>query len=231
MKRETKSTSRGRRLHGRRGLKLSSQERGVRSIWSPPSRAAWIEMVKKGEKAVSKFRRRLHGRRGLKSNSTKTEIVMTANRRRLHGRRGLKSQGAIAYGGAKSSPPSRAAWIEIVKTLACRFIRQPRRRLHGRRGLKYAADICRNGGFGRRLHGRRGLKYRLRQDRKSGTGRRLHGRRGLKSYMRWIPLRSYRSPPSRAAWIEMKLVRTSSAVPIGRRLHGRRGLKSRPCSG
>ena len=106
-------------------------------IWSPPSRAAWIEIV---------F----------------TNIYcFICTGRRLHGRRGLKYPGSFRVSGRNSSPPSRAAWIEIG--LRCRQTRKnpsppsraawieimlnnlfskddPSRRLHGRRGLKFL--IC-----------------------------------------------------------------------------------------
>ena len=37
--------------------------------------------------------------------------------RRLHGRRGLKSTTLLTKRGFAKSPPSRAAWIEILKLL------------------------------------------------------------------------------------------------------------------
>ena len=42
--------------------------------------------------------------------------------RRLHGRRGLKCRADAVHGMAASSPPSRAAWIEILPfyQLICR---------------------------------------------------------------------------------------------------------------
>ena len=60
---------------------------------SPPSRAAWIEIMARGY--VSK---KLLGRR-------------------LHGRRGLKYRNNYKRGKAGKSPPSRAAWIEILHLL------------------------------------------------------------------------------------------------------------------
>ena len=57
------------------------------------------------------------------------------------------------------------------------------RRLHGRRGLKYIAQSVYSGGVGRRLHGRRGLKFQHKNN--SGI--------------------SLKSPPSRAAWIEISI--------------------------
>ena len=38
-------------------------------------------------------------------------------RRRLHGRRGLKSSGDPLPSGAPASPPSRAAWIEMLRAV------------------------------------------------------------------------------------------------------------------
>ncbi len=60
---------------------------------SPPSRAAWIEIL-------YLFR-----------------CSLLLRRRRLHGRRGLKCKAYKAIMGAVKSPPSRAAWIEIVANL------------------------------------------------------------------------------------------------------------------
>ena len=59
--------------------------------------------------------RRLHGRRGLKL--FYRDPVEQENRRRLHGRRGLKSTATAASGRGLASPPSRAAWIEILHLL------------------------------------------------------------------------------------------------------------------
>ena len=124
-----------RRLHGRRGLKFCFSVAGAEPQRSPPSRAAWIEMPYFNAPFSKCFGRRLHGRRGLKS-----EFVGRGNcharRRRLHGRRGLKyASNVTAFDGQRRrlhgrrglkllfclrswrrcwSPPSRAAWIEIV---------------------------------------------------------------------------------------------------------------------
>ena len=57
------------------------------------------------------------------------------------------------------SPPSRAAWIEMLYSIA-RLGKRPRRRLHGRRGLKFWQKIIEQNPECRRLHGRRGLKFR-----------------------------------------------------------------------
>ena len=57
------------------------------------------------------------------------------------------------------------------------------------------------------------------------TGRRLHGRRGLKFDRDIRFCGEKRSPPSRAAWIEISGDSGISASAGGRRLHGRRGLK------
>ena len=56
---------------------------------SPPSRAAWIEIVTGVDDFHCILRRRLHGRRGLKSVQSGAKIELIS--RRLHGRRGLKS--------------------------------------------------------------------------------------------------------------------------------------------
>ena len=55
--------------------------------------------------------RRLHGRRGLKS--FLQETLSCLKRRRLHGRRGLKCDRYARTLGQRTSPPSRAAWIEM----------------------------------------------------------------------------------------------------------------------
>ena len=102
-----------------------------------------------------------------------------------------------------ASPPSRAAWIEI----RCEIISiRPRRgrRLHGRRGLKYLAVAVGADALCRRLHGRRGLKCIKKLRSARFTRRRLHGRRGLKSPMFAGILITRPSPPSRAAWIEIR---------------------------
>ncbi len=63
---------------------------------SPPSRAAWIEIVK----GIS--------------------LQVKGKSRRLHGRRGLKCGYVYHEDGTGMSPPSRAAWIEITSdTVAC----------------------------------------------------------------------------------------------------------------
>ena len=77
--------------------------------------------------------------------------------RRLHGRRGLKSKGTGDLTIPDKSPPSRAAWIEIV-TGVDDFHCILRRRLHGRRGLKSVQSGAKIELISRRLHGRRGLK-------------------------------------------------------------------------
>ena len=57
-------------------------------------------------------RRRLHGRRGLKYQGKRN--TRERESRRLHGRRGLKYLDEQPVIPATGSPPSRAAWIEIV---------------------------------------------------------------------------------------------------------------------
>ena len=56
---------------------------------SPPSRAAWIEILLSGMGSLLQKRRRLHGRRGLKFELSL--IILMSH----------------------TSPPSRAAWIEM----------------------------------------------------------------------------------------------------------------------
>mgnify|MGYP006890061008 CR=1 FL=1 len=99
--------------------------------------------------------------------------------RRLHGRRGLKSKGTGDLTIPDKSPPSRAAWIEIV-TGVDDFHCILRRRLHGRRGLKSVQSGAKIELISRRLHGRRGLKCPQIDNLDIPNRRRLHGRRGLK---------------------------------------------------
>ena len=169
---------RSRRLHGRRGLKCKWQ---------------FFDSLRQQ-------RRRLHGRRGLKYQNIIDNI--NAKRRRLHGRRGLKSGYAHRSPKARTSPPSRAAWIEIDTVVS-------------------AAAIL----YGRRLHGRRGLKFDSAVIAVTRFGRRLHGRRGLKSTRSVLQSCAVQSPPSRAAWIEITCSAPNRTGKRRRRLHGRRGLK------
>ncbi len=73
----------------------------------------------------------------------------------------------------EKSPPSRAAWIEILAGSMGKVV-EASRRLHGRRGLKCKADNDVLNGIRRRLHGRRGLKYLL------GSG--CRGRRNVAAF-------------------------------------------------
>ena len=122
-----------RRLHGRRGLKLSSKENLYTLTGSPPSRAAWIEMNVAGIAAGQ----------GVSPPSRAAWIEMlkcllSSIRRMSPPSRAAWIEIKLAW--LKSadfkSPPSRAAWIEISR---CEIIniRPRRRRLHGRRGLKF----------------------------------------------------------------------------------------------
>ena len=151
----------GRRLHGRRGLKYrgcrysmrQGQSPPSRAAWieilefaplivhftSPPSRAAWIEIVMYYCNLPYGERRRLHGRRGLKFAILQSRSICAS--RRLHGRRGLKLLIQSAIEKTQSSPPSRAAWIEIPTWDEGIPVRV-RRRLHGRRGLKSTVIKC-----------------------------------------------------------------------------------------
>ena len=123
-------------------------------------------------------------------------------RRRLHGRRGLKWVLPVPPRGAEESPPSRAAWIEMRTSRPVRAT-PSRRRLHGRRGLKCAKSQIFHFIYRRRLHGRRGLKYEHYIDDSCAK----------------------ESPPSRAAWIEIRVRQAADIYLWRRRLHGRRGLK------
>ena len=196
--------------------------RYAESARSPPSRAAWIEIIRAAVKDLKSYRRRLHGRRGLKS---------------------LQAQWAKSL---RQSPPSRAAWIEMLIALRLPQVLD-RRRLHGRRGLKSSLWCKCFRCTCRRLHGRRGLKFGRKGYLQRILSRRLHGRRGLKcqrvpcmlqrprsppSRAAWIEItlrlrrQCYRtSPPSRAAWIEIFAAALNPAMVSRRRLHGRRGLK------
>ena len=130
-------------------------------------------------------RRRLHGRRGLKYEGCLGAIVGCS--RRLHGRRGLKCCRVMMHCCGRMSPPSRAAWIEIL----CSFVQ----RFKGCGSPPSRAAWI-------EIAGGQGTRPRF-------AGRRLHGRRGLK-YQRGQPVRcDSASPPSRAAWIE---IATSSAT-------------------
>ena len=80
---------------------------------SPPSRAAWIEISCVSAYVFAAASRRLHGRRGLKLNLLHCRSICAS--RRLHGRRGLKFRKPFVVFFRFPSPPSRAAWIEILK--------------------------------------------------------------------------------------------------------------------
>ena len=103
--------------------------------------------------------RRLHGRRGLKFFDV-GNVVFVYYGRRLHGRRGLKYSTTVGHERLAASPPSRAAWIEMLIALRLPQVLD-RRRLHGRRGLKYTVWEFQSLLSGRRLHGRRGLKWQF----------------------------------------------------------------------
>ena len=100
-----------RRLHGRRGLKSHLKNLQIIPTKSPPSRAAWIEIL-----AVPCL---LGTRWSPPSRAAWIEILETGGirlkraSRRLHGRRGLKCVVIVCFGFPTSSPPSRAAWIEM----------------------------------------------------------------------------------------------------------------------
>ena len=145
-----------RRLHGRRGLK---------SCVKTPDH-------------LKRLRRRLHGRRGLKFSSCGSSRGRC--RRRLHGRRGLKYTPLYHSWSRRQSPPSRAAWIEILQYIIwCSLFGSPPSRAAWIeiRNASYHSPRIRS----RRLHGRRGLKSCRAGQRLRRWRRRLHGRRGLKS--------------------------------------------------
>ena len=126
--------SKGRRLHGRRGLKFVRIIGTVKLRTSPPSRAAWIEILNGISLAT-----------GLLSPPSRAAWIEIAVR--------------VCMVSLDESPPSRAAWIEISKPLK-RLCNRTGRRLHGRRGLKLLSRSRLHCRTGRRLHGRRGLKWR-----------------------------------------------------------------------
>ena len=81
--------------------------------------------------------------------------------------------------------------------------------------MKYCWKIISVSPFGRRLHGRRGLKCRVNWKVKQRyERRRLHGRRGVKSI--WLSGEGgkQKSPPSRAAWIEMAIQNGGNSAKV-----------------
>ena len=157
------------------------------------------------------------------------------------GGRGLKLFLAIVCMTVRESPPSRGAWIEIIRYLSIAIIllsRPPRggrglkslinritiakqsRPPRGGRGLKLYGFGGRNWSFCRPPRGGRGLKS---ETDGAGIPRRCgrppRGGRGLKFLLwRWIGLTSV-SPPSRGAWIEIQAslaatCRTGRVAPL-----------------
>ena len=107
--------ARRRRLHGRRGLKYYGRHPCDRIYTSPPSRAAWIEIV--------------------------SRVITTPYAKSLPSRAAWIEMVAVSSLIVRfSSPPSRAAWIEILHTAAASRLRA-RRRLHGRRGFKFSSTL------------------------------------------------------------------------------------------
>ena len=92
---------------------VSERVAAIEEKMSPPSRAAWIEIIQTNQRGSCRTCRRLHGRRGLKCCVNLDNLRRTPGRR-LHGRRGLKSYQYDRQFGLRVSPPSRAAWIEII---------------------------------------------------------------------------------------------------------------------
>ena len=123
--------------------------------------------------------------------NSRGEREIETTRRRLHGRRGLKLFGSVSLTVTIVSPPSRAAWIEIATSSA-----------------KTSCWAC------RRLHGRRGLKSATLRLSTTSLRRRLHGRRGLKCFWAVIQYIQTKSPPSRAAWIEIAVRRRGRQNPL-----------------
>lgn len=82
---------------------------------SPPSRAAWIEIV--------------------------SRVITTPYAKSLPSRAAWIEMVAVSSLIVRfSSPPSRAAWFEILHTAAASRLRA-RRRLHGRRGFKFSSTL------------------------------------------------------------------------------------------
>ena len=116
-------------------------------------------------------------------------MTPTLKSRRLHGRRGLKLHLIHVPAIGALSPPSRAAWIEIFRTLPRRC---PRWSPPSRAAWIEISPM------------HEGEEYR--------KSRRLHGRRGLKSCRAGQRLRRWLSPPSRAAWIEIDMFEREQAL-------------------
>ena len=146
----------------------------------------------------------------------------------------------------ETSPPSRAAWIEIAFVIFSSLIR-PGRRLHGRRGLKYicasSVSCWRGSPPSRAAWIEIAKKTQCRAFLRSPPSRAAW----IEIQSRITQTTSWRSPPSRAAWIEMVALLHHAAGLVSppsraawieitpqtcqllagerRRLHGRRGLK------
>ena len=101
-----------RRLHGRRGLKFPCVRNKPLAASRRLHGRRGLKFLRYGTANKRTDRRRLHGRRGLKYLIRARNAGV--NGRRLHGRRGLKYQVLPARNRRLGSPPSRAAWIEIM---------------------------------------------------------------------------------------------------------------------
>ena len=113
-------SNRRRRLHGRRGLKWTLPRRCPRCLSSPPSRAAWIEILFAGTLRMS--RPSPPSRAAWIEMFDMNELLRGDMSRRLHGRRGLKSEHRLIIQLLIKSPPSRAAWIEIIDDITRDYV-------------------------------------------------------------------------------------------------------------
>ena len=168
--------------------------------WSPPSRAAWIEILCLYKVSDSVHGRRLHGRRGLKY--AITDDVLPKGRSPPSRAAWIEIIIVIQHAEMCQSPPSRAAWIEIGICLRqhCLCSSPPSRAAWieifvGGDGKKQDASPPSRAAWIEMV-----VTYSIGIP---GFGRRLHGRRGLKCLLRRAGNQSLKSPPSRAAWIEM----------------------------
>ena len=147
---------------------------------SPPSRGAWIEIC------------------------YAWGVWITAWGRPPRGGRGLKLRYVYGYTATSASPPSRGAWIEIYRILhASLFDQSPPSRgawIEIRAWKKLNAQSN-----GRPPRGGRGLKLSIPSIPAPMVRRPPRGGRGLKSC--WCRGYQYpgQSPPSRGAWIEIRL--------------------------
>ena len=103
-------------------------------VTSLPSRGAWIEIALADQFGEVPVGRSPRGERGLKWH-LHISMQLRLSRRSPRGERGLKWLSSFSPSLARSSLPSRGAWIEIPK-IAGRPRRSCRRSPRGERGLK-----------------------------------------------------------------------------------------------